>query len=225
MHNPPPQPRTRFAVLIVSFNSRDDLPRLLDSLAGCGAEPIILVDNASTDDSAELVRQRYPHVELFQQDENRGFAAGNNVGYAHLRARWPDVPYVALLNPDTVVEPGALGAMADHLDTHPHVACVQPKILMHPDTRRINTAGNWSHYLGFGGVTGCDEPDDGRFDEPRAIDFASGAAMMLRIAAVEPVGLFDDAFFMYLEDAELSWKLRLTGHEGVSLRPALVRPR
>jgi GT2 family glycosyltransferase len=80
-------------------------------------------------------------------------------------------------------------------------------------TPRINTAGNRSHYLGFGFVTGFNEEDRGQYDSPQPIDFCSGAAMMVRAEIIKAHGLFDDDFFLYLEDADLGWKIRMAGYE------------
>lgn len=207
------------AIVIVSYNSREDLPQclrsVLDSDDGDIARRIIVVDNASADGSAALVKEQFPEVDVIESPTNTGFAGGNNHGWRIIKQRYPLTEHLVLLNPDTRVKSGWLKPLAAYLQKNEHVACVQPKILLdtNDDPPRINTAGNQSHYLGFGFVTGFNEPDTGQYDAPRAIDFASGAALMVRADILKEHGLFDDDFFLYLEDADLGWKLRMLGYE------------
>jgi GT2 family glycosyltransferase len=200
------------AVLIVCFNGREYLSDCLGSVIasddGDIHRRIIVIDNASTDGSADFIAQSYPQIDLLKLPENRGFAGGNNAGWEYVHSKYPATKYLALLNQDTIVQTGWLGALVDHLEGWPTAAAAQAKIFLYPQQDRLNTAGNCSHYLGFGFTTGYNQTDAGQFDEYRQIDFPSGAACLLRCSALERVGLFDDVFFLYLEDAELGWKLR-----------------
>jgi GT2 family glycosyltransferase len=200
------------AVLIVCFNGREYLSDCLSSVIasddGDINRRIIVIDNASSDDSADFLSQTFPQIDLLKLPENRGFAGGNNAGWEYVRSKYPATKYLALLNQDTIVQTGWLGALVDHLEGWPTAAAAQAKIFLHPQKDRLNTAGNCSHYLGFGFTTGYNQPDAGQFSEYREIDFPSGAACLLRCSALERVGLFDDLFFLYLEDADLGWKLR-----------------
>jgi GT2 family glycosyltransferase len=212
-------------VLIVCFNGREFLRDCLSSVfssddSGLNVR-VIVIDNASTDGSAELVRQEFPQVRLLTLPENRGFAAANNAGWELARSEFRDLKYLAILNHDTIVKGGWLAALAGHLENHPQTAAAQPKILLWPKKDRFNTAGNQSHYLGFGIVSAYDKIDDGSFDQVRSINFPSGAAVLLRAEAIKSAGLFDDLFFLYLEDADLGWKLRQMGFS-VDYVPAAV---
>jgi GT2 family glycosyltransferase len=120
---------------------------------------------------------------------------------------------VCLLNQDTVVADGWLRPLVDFLGQHPAVGCVQPKLCLYPETNRINTTGNRSHFLGFGFMTHYGELDQGQFEQPVAIPQASGAALLVRAELLRRVGLFESLLFMYLEDFELGWKLRQVGAE------------
>lgn len=214
-------PGIEVALVIVSYNSRDDLRPCLDSVLASDDSAVnrrvIVVDNASADDSADFVEQHYPDVDLVRLHTNVGFAGGCNAGWRHVQRHCRDAKYLALLNPDTVVEGGWLGRLVEYMESHPGVGAAQPKILLREaqpgGARCINTVGNRSNYMGFGYMTGYGQRDEGQYDTPRPIDFASGAAMIVRIDLLGRVGLFDDAMFMYLEDAELSWKLRQIGFE------------
>ena len=203
------------AVLIVSYNSRhyldECLRSVLDSDDGPLVRRVVVVDNASRDGSAAFVREQFPQVDVVELDRNLGFAGGNNAGLDYLRQRYPSLTHLALLNPDTVVRSGWLGELVEYLRRNPHVAAAQVKLLMHPQTDRFNSAGNRCHYLGFGFVTACGEQDRGQYDQPRTIDFASGAALVVDARRLDEVGLFDGRMFLYLEDTDLAWKLRLQG--------------
>lgn len=219
------------AVLIVCHNGRSHLPDCLGSLA---AQPptldpgpalrlrTVVVDNASTDASAEFVRAAFPAVDCLTAPENLGFAGGNNFGWAHVRERYPRVRHLCLLNQDTIVTPGWLGPLVAYLEANPEVAAVQPKIMLHPEVHLFNTVGGRSHFLGFGFVTGYRETDRGQYDQPARIDFASGAACVLRAAALQELGLFHDGFFMYVEDVELAWRLAQSGRSSAFVPGSVV---
>ncbi len=220
--HPPDQPVSHehhiaAIVLIVSYNGR----RFLDDCLGSvlrSEDPgirrrVVVVDNASTDGTVEYLTERFPEVDCVASAENLGFAGGNNLGWDHIQRRYPDASYVALLNQDTVVRSGWLAELVAHLDEHPQVACAQAKLMLHPDTQRINTVGNVSHFLGFGFTSGYGELDSGQYDAVRTIDFPSGAAFVARAAVLRQLGLFEPLLFLYLEDADLGWKMRLAGWE------------
>jgi len=203
------------AVLIVSYNSRDDLAVCLPSVLG-SVDPslqirVVMVDCASSDGSLDYVRQSFSNVEVVRLNENLGYAGGNNRGYEYIQRTYPGTKYLAILNPDIRVTSGWLTPLVEHLEANANVAIVQPKILLMDQPDRIDTAGNQSHVLGFGFVSAHGEKDDGRWDKPKEIAFASGAAMVVSMDALDESRLFHDVYFMYLEDAELSWRMRLRG--------------
>lgn len=216
---------TRVAILIVCYNGKAHLADCLGSIVTHrprAAMRVVVVDNASTDGSADFIHRNYPWVELVRLGQNLGFAGGNNAGWDHVRRCGEPARYLCLLNQDTIVTAGWLDALVDHLETHPGDAAAQPKILLHPETSLINTAGNRCHFLGFGFMTGYRQPDRGQFDAVAPIDFPSGAAVLLRAAALQHVGLFDPQFFMYLEDVELAWKLRQIGARIVRVPASVI---
>ena len=210
-----PRSQIEVAVLIVSYNSKRDLeeciPSVLHSHDPGISTRLVLVDNASTDGSAELVAQRFAQVDLLISAENRGFAGGNNLGWQHISLNYPNVKYLCLLNPDTIVKSGWLTPLVDYIETNDQIASVQPKVMLHPQTDRFNTVGNQSHFLGFGLVSAYGQVDRSQYDCPSWIDYASGAAMIVRVSLLHRFGLFEEEMFMYLEDADLSWKLRQSG--------------
>ncbi len=174
---------------------------------------IWVVDSASTDGSADMVREAFPRVGLITNSENVGFTSGNNLGMARCRGR-----AVLLLNPDTEIVGDALTVMADYLDTHPDVGIVGPRILtpdggLQPSRRRFPTYGTafvestclqrWfpRHPL-LARYYMWDVPDDREQD----VDWLEGACLMARAEVVRQIGGLDERFFMYSE--EMDWCLR-----------------
>ena len=214
-------------VLISCFNSRPHLDDCLNSVLAADASHldlrVVLVDDASTDGSADHVTDRFPGVRCLRREPpNKGFAGANNHGWAYIQEHFPDAEFVVLLNVDTIVDARWLPSMVKHLRENPNVGCVQAKLRLHPRSESLNTAGNRSHYLGFGFMVGYGETDDGQYDDVRSIDFASAAALMVRVDLLERVGLFDEELFMYLEDTELSWKLRQIGYDAHLVPESIV---
>jgi GT2 family glycosyltransferase len=201
----------RIAIVVVTYDSTRHVDGCFGSLAAArlhGAE-VIAVDNASTDGTAALIRDRHPWVTVVETGANLGFAGGCAVGIRHALEDGAD--FIYLLNPDTDVDPGFLAQALAVADSDPKTAAVQSLVLLHPDRDLVNTAGNAIHFLGFGycgsyRARRADVPD-----EPREISFASGAAALLRAAALREVGGLDEALFMYQEDQDLGIRLRLAG--------------
>jgi len=219
------------SVIIVNWNVRDLLRRclhsILASLPACQLE-IIVVDNGSTDGSAEMVRTEFPQVHLIANPDNRGFTGANNQGLAVARGR-----YVLLLNPDTEVVGDALETMVAFADAHPDVGVVGPQLL-NPDgtvqssRRRFPTLATallestWlqpyaprrllaRYYV-------LDRPDD----EVQDVDWVIGAALMARREAVEQVGPLDEGFFMYSEELDWCRRFRAAGWRVVYLPTARI---
>lgn len=215
----------RLAVLIVSWNGRADLEACLASLAADLAHPfpidIFLVDNHSSDDSLAFVREKYPAVRITALSRNTGFAGGNNAGLEQILAE--NYTYAVLLNQDTVVTPGWLEALVETATQFPAAGAVQPLILLYKQPQIINTSGNPFHFFGFGysGQVGENRDKAPGSAAAVAIPSASGACVLLRVSALRIVGLFDELFFSYNEDLDLSWRLRLAGYD-ILLAPQVV---
>ncbi len=203
--------QTRVAIVTVTYDSAKDVDACFGSLAAArlnGARAIA-VDNASSDGTAAAIRERHPWVDVIDAGSNLGFAGGNTLGIR--RALEAGAEWIYLLNPDTDVDPAFLEEALAVADADPRAAAVQSLLLLHPDRDRVNTAGNAIHFLGFGY---CGSYRARRGDvppEPREIAFASGAAVLLRAAALSEVGAFDETLFLYQEDQDLGIRLRLAG--------------
>jgi len=197
------------SVSIVNTNSRALLLACLDSLVGTEAE-IVVLDNASEDGSADSVRERFPDVRVIAQSHRAGFGVNHNTVIRATTGR-----YVYVLNEDTTAGDWGFEALTAYLDDHPRVAALGPRIV-YPDGRLQDSAWRFPTplvstislaTLGRLGVT------QSRGDEPRAVDWVMGAAVMLRREALDEVGLFDESFFLYSEEVDLQARLHRAGWE------------
>ncbi len=217
------------ATIIVSYNTASLLRACLASLRDCRLPlRIVVVDNCSRDGSAAMVRAEFPEVELVEAGYNAGFAGGTNLGLRHLEGREPErdkAPYILILNPDTIVHPGAVEALVGFLEAHPRIGLVGPRLL-NPDGSHQAGAfrfptllmaaldlfppgevlpgrlyGSWWH--------GRYSQDGG--DEPFPIDHPLGACMLVRREVLEQVGGMDEGYFMYSEEVEWCWRIRRAG--------------
>ncbi len=204
----------RVCVIIVTHNGRQFLSDCLSSLARVDYPSeqwsVVVVDNASGDGSVAYVRQMFPSAQVMGLRHNAGFAAANNVGLREAISRGCDFAF--LLNQDTVVTPGFLREAVAVAETDPTIAAVQSKLLLH-GTSLVNSWGNEIHFLGFGFAGGHRQPDQAL--SVREITYASGAAVLLRCAALQRVGCFMEEFYMYHEDLELGWRLWLSGYRSM----------
>jgi GT2 family glycosyltransferase len=210
-------------VVVLNYNTRDLLRACLDSLrrqTGLAFEACV-TDNASSDESADMVAGLFPEVRLVRSPSNAGFSAGNNLGLS--AAGWPEngnARYAMLLNPDTVVPDGALAAMVAYADAHPDVGVVGPRLMLPDGTldkacRRGFPTPEAAFYR-FSGLSRLfpRSPRFGRYnmtfapeDQELEVDSVVGACMLVRAEALARVGLMDERFFMYGED--LDWCLRI----------------
>jgi N-acetylglucosaminyl-diphospho-decaprenol L-rhamnosyltransferase len=206
-------------VVIVSYRCRELLRGCLDALR---AHPpslpmrVVVVDNASADGTVELVRSEFPGVVLIASPSNLGFAAATNLG-----ARKGDAPFLLVLNPDTAVTAGALDTVLGTLEAHPEVAIVGPRLLRedgtldHAAKRSFPTPlSALGHFTGVGRRPGA----SGRLASYRApdvesgpVDSVNGAFMLIRRDAFEAAGGFDEGYWMYMEDLDLSYRLAEAG--------------
>lgn len=196
------------SIVIVNWNTRDLLRDCLNSVSDAIealSVEVLVVDNASKDNSCTMVREEFPNVRLIESESNLGFAGGNNLALARATGR-----YVLLLNTDTLVHGNVLAEAVAWLDRHPDVGVLGPRVLntdgsiqascsAFPSLRHLamQTLGltklaKWDSYR----MTGWDRSSE------RRVEVISGAAMFVRRAAMEEVGLLDENFFFYGEETD-----------------------
>lgn len=201
--------RKRVSVIVVSWNGEPYLGDCLDAIsAQVGPDDeVIVVDNGSSDGSAALVRERYPQVNLIENERNLGFAGGCNVGLQAAQGE-----YLMLVNQDVTVQAGWLGAMLDAL-VLPGVGIAGCKLL-YPDGSIQHAGGIIRCPLAHPDHYGYHEPDRGQWDEQREVDYVVGAAMGLRRELMERIGLFDEGFFpAFYEDTDFCFRARAAGYQ------------
>jgi GT2 family glycosyltransferase len=209
------------SISIVSYNTRDLLRACLQSLEARHVEvelEIIVVDNGSTDGSAEMVRAEFPKVLLIDAGENLGYGRANNLGLKHANGR-----HFFVLNSDTEVQPGALRALVDFLDDHPQAGAVtaqlilpdgsiQPSCATDPNLMKVFWEQTYLDRLFPNNkITGGYTMTHWNYDDVREVEQVAGAAVVIRREAWQQIGGFDPAFFMYFEDTDLCIRLRKAG--------------
>lgn len=196
------------SVIVVCTNERRFLSDCLGSLERQSYPrlEVLLVDNNSEDGSVEYVREHFPRVRIVSAGHNLGYASANNLGF---RSAQGDL--LIVLNPDTEVEPDFVSALVAAFED-PRVGLATPRILYFEDRGRVNTCGNDIHWSCIAYCRGLDQPA-GNYDAPVPVSAISGCAFMVRGSLLKELGAFDDDFFIYLEDTDLSLRYRLAGYD------------
>jgi len=223
----------KVAIIYLSYNSRPYLKEVADSVANLTypkeSTEFIIVDNPATDDSATMIReeiiprskQDLPQVTFFPCEKNHGFAGGNNIAIKH--ALLEEMDYIFLLNNDARFHPEALTEAVKLAESDKKIGSVQSLMVLWKKPEIVNSTGGMVHFLGFGFVR-----DNGRqvneikTRDGEEIAYASGAAVLYRAKALHQVGLLDDFLFLYHEDLELGWRIRLAGYRNVLSMNSIV---
>ncbi|MBT3690329.1 glycosyltransferase family 2 protein, partial [bacterium] len=129
---------------------------------------------------------------------------------------------IMLLNQDTQVTEGYLDKLVEEIASDEKISAVQPKILLYPETDKVNSLGNVIHYLGFGYTFGHKELDKKSLFKSRNINYCSGAACLYKVSVLKKVGLFYDELFMYHEDLDLGWRMKLLGYNNIVAKTSVV---
>ena len=205
----------KLAVILVNYNGEKYNTACIESvLAGRGADVwrIIVVDNASRDDSMRLLEERYAgdeRLEFIRLDDNYGFSYANNVGIG--RAKEQGADYVLLLNNDTEIATDMLSQLWECAKRHSGSVAV-PKIYYSDDRKRIWSAGgSFSAVIKKAKHTGLNETDEGQHDQEKEIGFATGCCLWIPMEVIRKAGTLDERFFLYYEDTEYSFRLHKQG--------------
>jgi GT2 family glycosyltransferase len=204
----------KVAVVILNWNGRSFLRTFLPSVIKCsGQAEIIVADNASTDDSCDVVRTEFPSVKLVLNEKNFGFAGGYNHALKNIEA-----DYFILLNSDVEVTPGWIDPVIAMMEKDKSIFAAQPKILSHLDKTSFEYAGAAGGFIDPYGYPFCRgrifntiEKDTGQYNDARRIFWATGACMFVRASAFKNVNGFDERFFAHMEEIDLCWRLQKAG--------------
>lgn len=218
---------SKVALIILSWNKKDDLGQTINSVIKSSVNgfelQIIVVDNHSTDGSVDAVKKlRINNLKILENKENFGFCKGNNIGMKYALDAGYD--YIALLNDDTVIDSKLIANMVAQHIKYQDAGAISPKIYFAKGYEfhkkyKENELGKVFWYAGgdidwkniYGSNHGVDQVDNGQFDETRETDFATGCFVMYKAKALKDVGLFDERYFAYMEDLELSQRMKKVG--------------
>jgi GT2 family glycosyltransferase len=220
----PPEQSPAVAVVLTVFDGETYLEGLWASLQAQTYPRerwrLIVVDNGPEPGVAAWFTERVPGARVLVPGENLGYAGGNALGMREALAGGAE--HVVIVTQDTILEPDFLRALVEVAQAHPEAGAVQPKLLRRDadGTSVLHSRGNELHYLGVGFVGGDGEPDRPLGVQP--IGYASGAGVLYRASALVEVGTLDPALFMYHEDSDLGWRLRLAGWETVLAPDAVM---
>ncbi len=208
----------KVTVIIPNFNGREYLDGCLKSLSKQSFQDfeVILVDNGSTDGSIELIRNKYPLVELIELPENTGFANAVNVGIKKAKS-----PYVFLLNNDTMCDEKAIEALVKVMDGKKKIFSAQAKMLKFAAPHDIDDCGDLYCAMGWAFTPGKDK-DNHQFSRRESVTSACAGAAIYRTEYFDRVGLFDAEHFCYLEDVDIGYRARLKGYANVMEPKAIV---
>lgn len=196
------------SVIIPSWNGASLLPACLNSLRAQTFQDfeVLVVDNASADDTTALVRRNYQDVRLITLTVNRGFTGAVNTGIAQSQG-----PLIALLNQDVEAAPHWLEEIVRAAHTHPEAGAIACKIMLYDHRDHFHSAGDGYRRDGIPVNRGVWQKDVGQYDTECPVFAACGGAAAYRRHVLDQIGWFDESFFMYCEDVDLAWRQQLAG--------------
>ena len=193
------------SIITINYNGLEDTCALIETIPFNENLEVIVVDNASKNQEADTIVQRYPYVKVIKSEQNLGFAGGNNLGIQAAQGK-----YLFLINNDTIFKEFSIQALIDRMETSPAIGIICPKIRFAWDNNPIQYVG----YSKLSRITvrnyaiGFNEDDRGQYETAHPTPYAHGAAMMIRRDAIEKVGLMPECYFLYFE--ELDWSIKFT---------------
>jgi hypothetical protein len=207
----------KIAVVILNYNGKKYLEQFLPSVVNYSADAqIVVADNDSTDGSIEFLEKAYPQIERILIPENKGFCGGYNYALQRIEAE-----YFVLLNSDVEVTPNWLLPLEKWMDNHKEVAACQPKIKAFHQKEHFEFAGAAGGFIDFLGYPFCrgrvfdiTEKDEGQYDTPISVFWATGACLFIRSKIYHELGGLDEAFFAHFEEIDLCWRIK---NKGMSL--------
>ena len=212
------------AVVILNWNGKSLLKQFLPSVIKYSQKAeIYVIDNASTDDSVDFLKEHFPEVKLVQLDKNYGYAGGYNRGLKQI-----DADIYALVNSDVEVTQNWLLPVVKRFENEPDTVVIQPKIKDYKNKKMFEYAGAAGGFLDFFGYPYCDgrimfevEEDQGQYEISKDIFWASGACFFIRKDTFDKHKGFDESFFAHQEEIDLCWRIKHTGKR-IKYEPASV---
>lgn len=199
------------SVVVLNYNGKELIRECLLSVLHSTYEnfEVIFVDNASTDDSlkiAEEILESFPRKKIIRNDKNYFFCEGNNIGVSRAQGE-----YIVLLNNDVLIDEDLFLNFCEVFKDETIGIC-QPKVMLYNDRSRLENMGGFIDRFGFSWARGRREIDVQQYDSSQSVFFAVGAVLAVRSSVLKTTGLFDPKFYIYCEDVDLSWRVRLNGY-------------
>lgn len=221
------------AVIILNWNGKENTLACLASLQKLQAS-IIVIDNASMDDSVATIRKKFPKVQLIENKTNLGFAAGNNLGIK--RALSAGVDYLWLLNNDTLVDDQTHRELIKTGAAYPQAGIIGGKIYFakgfefHSERYQKSEKGKVLWYAGglidwrniYASHRGVDEVDRGQYDKPEITGFVTGCSMFIKKEVIKTIGIFDERYYLYWEDVDFCLRARSAGYQLLYIPKAII---
>ena len=199
------QNECKISIIAINYNGLKDTCELIDSIPFNNEMEVIVVDNASTQDEASIISEKYPHVKVIRSKQNLGFAGGNNLGIKEAKGK-----YILLINNDTYFKEFNIDVLTERLESSDKIGIVCPKLRFAWGNNPIQYAG----YTPLSPITvrnqaiGFGEEDRGQYNTAHPTPYAHGAAMLIKREAIDKVGLMPECYFLYYE--ELDWSMMFT---------------
>ncbi len=200
----------RLSIITINYNGLKDTCELIESIPFNSKMEVIVVDNASKQDEASTISEKYPHVKVIRSKQNLGFAGGNNLGIKEAQGK-----YILLINNDSYIKEFKIDSLIERLESSDKIAIVCPKLRFAWESNPIQFAG----YTPLSRITvrnqaiGFGEEDKGQYDCAHPTPYAHGAAMLIKREAIQKVGLMPECFFLYYEELDWSMMFTRSGYE------------
>jgi len=206
------------SIVIVNYNAGNLLLDCVESIFKTRYDnfEVIMVDNASKDDSHKKCKEKFDRIHLIESKENLGYCEGNNVGIRQAKG-----DFIVILNPDTIVEPEWLNELLSAYNILGE-GLYQPKLLTSENHQVFNSTGNMIQIFGFGYSRGKGKIDVGQFDKSETVGYSSGACLFTSSMTLEKIGLFDPFLFAYHDDLDLGWRAAQLGIKSYYIPKSVV---
>ena len=203
----------KVSIVILNWNEPKITIRCIESCINLNYDnfDIIIVDNASIDDSVNILKSKFPGITLIQNNNNMGYAGGNNIGIDYALTNNSD--YIWILNNDVIVEQNSLSYLMEFFKKNNDAYAVSPKVLEFPNMNIISYGGGFIDQNKFMSVNiGEGEEDAGQYDTTQEVSFMSGCSILINRNAIKKIGAFPEDYFLYFEETE--WCMNVAKNEG-----------
>lgn len=209
------------SIIVLNYNAKKFIEKCLSSLHKLNYPKsryqIVFVDNASIDGSVNFVKEKFPRVKIIKNKKNLGFSAGNNVALKTIKS-----DYYILINVDMFVDRNWLINLVKVAESDDRIGLCASKILTMSDKSKINYAGGWINFLGFAWPKGFLQKDKKEFNKIEETGYTAGGALLIKKEVLEKVGLLEENFFMYYDDIDYSWRVKLFGFKTLYVPKAVI---